>query len=115
MPHHRYDGLAEIDKDKIREHLADYQRLVAYWRKYPDRFIDYLCGLNPNNKFHFYVTQRMVLRIMMRYKTVYLVFSRGFSKSFMAVMALILKAVLYPGANIATVADQKGRIDCPHI
>lgn len=101
------DGLAEIDPAKVREHIDDYQHIIAYWRKYPDKFIDYLASLNPENKFHFYGIQRLVLRLMMRYKNVYLVFSRGFSKSFLAVMVLIIKAVLYPGATLATVAGQK--------
>lgn len=106
-PNRRSDGLAEIDKCKIQEHLEDYQHLIAYWRKYPDKFIDYLASLNPDNKFHFYGIQRVVLRLMMRYRNVYLVFSRGFSKSFLAVMVLIIKAILYPGATLATVAGQK--------
>lgn len=97
--------VVEIDKDKIRENLDKYQDIIAYWRKYPDKFIDYLCSMNPDNTFHFYYFQRIYLRIVMRYKTVYAVFSRGFSKSFLAVLSLMIKAVLYPRAKLATVAD----------
>lgn len=97
--------VVEIDKDKIRENLEIYQNIIAYWRKYPDKFIDYLCSMNPDNTFHFYYFQRIYLRIVMRYKTVYAVFSRGFSKSFLAVLSLMIKAVLYPRAKLATVAD----------
>ena len=97
--------VVEIDKDKIRENLESYQGIIAYWRKYPDKFIDYLCSMNPDNTFHFYYFQRIYLRIVMRYKTVYAVFSRGFSKSFLAVLSLMIKAVLYPRAKLATVAD----------
>lgn len=100
-------GRTEISKDKIKEHLSDYQDIIAYWRKYPDKFVDYLCSLNPDNSFRFYISQRIYLRIVMRYKTVYATFSRGFSKSFLAVLSLMLKAVLYPGAKLATVADGK--------
>lgn len=99
----------EIDKNKIRNNLEYYQRIISYWRKYPDKFIDYLCSLNPDNTFKFYFFQRMYLRIVMRYKTVYAVFSRGFSKSFLAVLSLMIKAVLYPRAKLATVADGKGQ------
>ena len=99
----------EIDKDKIRENLESYQDIIAYWRKYPDKFIDYLCSMNPDNTFHFYYFQRIYLRIVMRYKTVYAVFSRGFSKSFLAVLSLMIKAVLYPRAKLATVADGKAQ------
>lgn len=99
----------EIDKNKIRNNLEYYQRIIAYWRKYPDKFIDYLCSLNSDNTFKFYFFQRMYLRIVMRYRTVYAVFSRGFSKSFLAVLSLMIKAVLYPRAKLATVADGKAQ------
>lgn len=99
----------DIDKRSIAASLEDYQRIISYWRQYPDKFIDYLCSLNPDNTFHLLGVQRMYLRISMRYKTVYAVFSRGFSKSFLAVMCLMLKAILYPGSKLATVADGKGQ------
>lgn len=99
----------EVDKEKIKKHLPDYQRLIDYWRKYPDKFIDYLCSLNPDNTFRFYFIQRLVLRVFMRYRTVYAVFSRGFSKSFLAVMVLMIKAILYPGSKLATVAGGKSQ------
>lgn len=99
----------DIDKRSVAANLEDYQRIISYWRQYPDKFIDYLCSLNPDNTFHLLGVQRIYLRISMRYKTVYAVFSRGFSKSFLAVMCLMLKAVLYPGSKLATVADGKGQ------
>ena len=83
---HDKKSIAEIDPKKIEDNLDKYQRIIAYWRMYPDKFVDYMASLNPNNKFQFYPTQRMILRINMRYRTVYEVFSRGFSKSFMAVL-----------------------------
>lgn len=95
----------EIDKNKLRTHLSDYQHLISYWRAYPDKFVDYLCDLNPENKFKLFFTQRLYLRITMRYRNVYAVFSRGFSKSFISVLALMLKCVLYPGATLITVAE----------
>lgn len=99
----------EIDKSSIDEHIDDYRRIIAYWRAYPDKFVDYLCSMNPDNKFKFYFIQRVFLRIVMRYRTVYATFSRGFSKSFLSVLALMLKAVLYPGASLITVADGKSQ------
>jgi hypothetical protein len=99
----------EIDKNAVRENLTDYQKIIDYWRRYPDKFIDYLCSLNPDNSFSLYYIQRLYLRVVMRYRTVYAVFSRGFSKSFLAVMCLMIKATLYPGAKLATVADGKSQ------
>lgn len=106
---HDKKSVAEIDPKKIEDNLDKYQRIIAYWRMYPDKFVDYMASLNPNNKFQFYPTQRIILRINMRYRTVYEVFSRGFSKSFMAVLSLMVKAILYPGSTLITVADAKGQ------
>ena len=87
-------------KDKLRQ-------LIAYWRVYPDKFIDYLCSLNPKNTFHFFFYQRLFLRVAMRHQYVYATFVRAWSKSFMSVMCLMIKAVLYPGAKLFVVSGGK--------
>ena len=74
---------------------------------YPDRFVDYLCSLDPNNTFHFYFYQRLTLRIIFRHKYSYAVFCRAYSKSFLSILSLMLKAILYPGAHLFTVAAGK--------
>ena len=74
---------------------------------YPDRLIDYYCSLNPNNTFHFYWYQRLMLRALLRHKYNYFVFCRAYSKSFIGVMALMIKSILYPGLHSFTVAPGK--------
>ena len=49
----------DVPPEKIREDLPLLQDLIAYWRVYPDKFVDYLCSLNPNNSFKFYYYQRV--------------------------------------------------------
>lgn len=49
----------DVSEERVRQDLPDLQKLVAYWRVYPDKFIDYLCSLNPNNQFRFYYYQRV--------------------------------------------------------
>ena len=97
----------EITEELLMEHIDEYRELINYWRWYPDRLIDYYCSLNPDNTFHFYFYQRMFLRIVMRHRYVYATFVRAWSKSFMSVMALMLKAILYPGAKLFSVAGGK--------
>lgn len=97
----------DITPDVIRDDLSGLRRVIAYWRVYPDKFVDYLCSLNPNNTFKFYFYQRVYLRCMMRYRHVYLVCPRGFSKSFLAVLALMLKCILYPRCSIFVVSSGK--------
>lgn len=49
----------DVTPEKIGEDLPLLQDLIAYWRVYPDKFVDYLCSLNPNNSFKFYYYQRV--------------------------------------------------------
>lgn len=97
----------EISKERILENLEAYRQMVGYWRLYPDKFVDFLCSLNPDNTFHFFFYQRLFLRAVMRHKYVYATFVRAWSKSFMSVISLMIKAILYPGAKLFTVAGGK--------
>ncbi len=57
-------GVAESARDvdlsekNVMKHMDKYRQLIAYWRVYPDRFVDYLCSLNPKNSFKFFFYQR---------------------------------------------------------
>lgn len=66
----------EVTTDRIRACMPEMRKLIAYWRVYPDRFVDFLCSLNPNNTFKMYYFQRVYLRIVMRHKLCYCVFPR---------------------------------------
>ena len=103
----RKDLDSDAIKEEVHNHLEQYRELIAYWRIYPDKLVDYYLSLgNPYNfKFIFY--QRLFLRALFRHKYVYATFVRAWSKSFMSVMALMLKAILYPGAKLFTVAGGK--------
>lgn len=101
------DFQIEVTEELLRQNLDEYRKLISYWRIYPDRMVDYLCSLNPNNTFHLYFYQRLFLRIVMRHKMVYATFVRAWSKSFMSDLSLILKCILYPGAKIFSVAGGK--------
>lgn len=96
-----------ITEERLAENIGKYRELINYWRMYPDRLIDYYCSLNPKNTFHLFFYQRLFLRIIMRHRYVYATFVRAWSKSFMSVMALMLKAILYPGAKLFSVAGGK--------
>ena len=67
----------EISEELLRQNLNEYRNLIAYWRMYPDRLIDYYCSLNPDNRFHLFFYQRLFLRCLMRHKIVYATFVRA--------------------------------------
>lgn len=100
---------SEITPEYLREHLDELREVIAYWRMYPDRLVDYYCSLNPDNTFHLHWYQRLMLRGMMRHKNTYMVFCRGYSKSFVGILSLLLKGVLYPGLKMFTVSEGKGQ------
>ena len=94
-------GLSEERLEPLKPYLREY---IAYWREYPDMFIDFLQtgenGQIPESGLKFYFYQRVFLRAAMRYKYVYFVFPRAYSKSFLSVLTLMIRCILYPRAKL---------------
>lgn len=88
----------EVSEERLRDNLEAIRKEIAFYREYPDLFVDTIKGPDCNFKFRF--TQRIFLRCIMRHRYVYCTFTRGFSKSFLAIMGLMLKAVLFPGSKV---------------
>ena len=103
-------GISPERVEAIKPVLRDY---IAYWREYPDMFIDFLQtgvdGEIPKEGLRFYFYQRVFLRIALRYRQVYAVFPRGYSKSFLAVLSLMIRCILYPGAKLFSSAGGKSQ------
>ena len=87
-----------ISEERIKDQIPQIRDYVAFWREYPDIFVEFLCGSNPEN-FHLYLYQRIFLRAVMRHRYAYATFPRGYSKSFLSVLALMIRCVLYPGSH----------------
>ena len=88
-----------ISEERIRAQMPIIRQYIAYWREYPDMFIEFLCGNNPEN-FQLYFYQRLFLRAVMRHRYAYATFPRAYSKSFLSVLILMLRCVLFPGAHL---------------
>ena len=87
-----------LSEERIRACMPEVRRCIAFYREYPDIFIDDIKGPDCNFKFYFY--QRVFLRIVMRHRKVYATFPRAYSKSFLSMMALMLRCILYPGCEL---------------
>ena len=87
-----------VSEERLKENMDALREQIAFFRAYPDLFVDFIKG--PDCKFHFYFYQRIFLRIVMRHRKVYAVFPRAFSKSFLSMMALMLRCILYPGSEL---------------
>lgn len=89
-------------------HLRNY---IAFWREYPDLFVDFLVRGTRSEvregEFQFYFYQRVFLRVVMRYQYVYAVFPRAFSKSFLSIIALLCRCILYPRIKLFVTSGGK--------
>ena len=88
----------EITPDRIKAQLGEITKAASFWREYPDKFIDFMKG--PNSKFNLFFYQRVFLRSVMRNRYAYATFPRAYSKSFLSIMALLTRCILYPGAKL---------------
>lgn len=100
-----------LSEERVRAIVPSMRQYIAYWREYPDMFVDFLVrGTRTEPKegeFKFYFYQRVFLRTVMRYQYVYAVFPRAYSKSFLSVMALMCRCVLYPRCKLFVTSGGK--------
>ena len=100
-----------LSEERIEAVLPVIRQYAAFWREYPDLFVDFMVrGTRTEPKegeFKFYFYQRVFLRSVMRYQYVYAVFPRAYSKSFLSVMALMIRCILYPGAHLFVTSGGK--------
>ena len=105
---HKKIGLSEERIEAIKPQVRQY---IAFWREYPDMLVDFLQtgrdGTIPENGLKFFFYQRVFLRAAMRYKYVYMVFPRAYSKSFLSVLVLMCRCVLYPRAKLFVTSGGK--------
>ena len=99
-----------LSEERVNAALPIVRQYAAFWREYPDLFVDFMVrGFNEpkDGEFRFYFYQRVFLRSVMRYQYVYAVFPRAYSKSFLSVMALMVRCILYPGAHLFVTSGGK--------
>lgn len=87
-----------LSEERLLADLPQLRKLISYFRQYPDIFVDFIKGKNSTFNFLFY--QRIFLRIVMRHRYVYATFPRAYSKSFLSMMALMIRCVLYPNSHL---------------
>ncbi len=87
-----------LSEQRLNEQLDNLRKQIAFFREYPDLLVDFMKG--PNSTFNFKFYQRIFLRIVMRHRFVYATFPRAYSKSFLSVMALMLRCILYPNSHL---------------
>ena len=101
----------EITEERLMKILPVLREYIAFWREYPDIFVDFMRGDNPEN-FQLYFYQRVFLRAAMRHRYFYATFPRAFSKSFLSMLVLLIRCILYPNSHMFVSTGGKERIAC---
>jgi hypothetical protein len=91
----------------LEAHEELFRKYADFFTAYPDLFLDLIKPSNSNFVLFFY--QRIVLRAMMRFREVYIVACRAFSKSFLTILAIFLQCVFIPGTKRFICAPNKNQ------
>lgn len=89
-----------ISEERIKEQIPVIREYISFWREYPDIFVEFLCGESNPENFNLFFYQRVFLRAVMRHRYAYATFPRAYSKSFLSVLILILRCVLFPNSHL---------------
>lgn len=101
-----------ISEERIQAIIPAAREYIAFWREYPDLFIDFLLTGGKEDvetTFKFYTYQRLFLRAAMRHRKVFACFPRGYSKSFLSVLTQMIRCILFPGAKLYSAAGGKSQ------
>lgn len=90
-----------VDTDKERKQNYDNYNeeacalLVSYWRWYPDKFLDLI--ESEDSDYSLEIVQRVLIRAFCRFQNDFITGSRGTTKTYCALLSLIVMGVLWPG------------------
>lgn len=100
-----------LSEERVMACIPVARQYISYWREYPDMYVDFMAGKwlpdSPKETLKLFFYQRVFLRAAMRYKYLYAVFPRAYSKSFLAVLILMIRATLYSGAKLFVTSGGK--------
>ena len=91
-----------LTKENVDNNRELIEKYVQYFSAYPDIFLDLITPAETD--FHLYFYQRIFLRACMRFKFHHCTASRAYSKSFLSILAGILRCIFLPGTKGAIVA-----------
>lgn len=97
--------LGEKEKEEFDKNIINYYRFISWARWWPDLFLDLIKPESGGINLH--LDQRIMLRCLLRFYSVYGVFSRGFSKTYLEVLAMFLICMFYPAVELALTAQTK--------
>ena len=100
-------GAKVVTEERLYKILPELEQYYELWLAYPDKLVSLL--MPQDTSFKLFPFQTLILRVNQRYKKVFGTATRGYSKSFIAVLGKILKCVLLPGTKETIVAEHKNQ------
>ena len=98
-------SLGDKNKTAFEKNLRKYVELASWINWYPDLFLDLITPEEGGIKLH--ADQRIYLRCILRFFSVYGVFPRGWSKTYLEVLAMFVVAIRFPAIELALTAQTK--------
>lgn len=95
----------ELNEDWVNKNIEGIKKVCGIFTAYPDIFVDLITPVDSHMKLHFY--QRIFLRACMRYRYHYCCAPRAFSKTFLSILAMILRCIFLPGSKVFICAPSK--------
>lgn len=95
----------KVTEGRIMRNFNGLKKSISFFREYPDIFLDQFA--DPAEKFNFYFYQRVFLRATMRHRYVYATFPRAYSKSFLSILVLYVRCILFPNSKLFIVSGGK--------
>lgn len=94
-----------VTEDRLLRILPELEKYYELWLAYPDKLVELLLPLD--TYFKLLPFQVLALRINARHKLVFQSATRGYSKSFIAILDKILYGVLHPRGKASVVSEFK--------
>ena len=94
-------GVSELTG--IEKNIKNYSEFVSWARWYPDLFLDLIKPSTGGITLH--LDQRIFMRAIMRFVALYGVMPRGWSKTFLEVLCMMIVAIFFPGIELALTAQ----------
>ena len=100
------DRVKKAQNDSVfGKNLYKYVQFCSWARWYPDLFLDLIKPETGGITLH--PDQRIYLRCIMRFVSLYGVFPRGYGKTYDEVLAMYLTSIFFPGIDLAMTAQTK--------
>lgn len=96
-----------ITEEYLKQHEDLFIKYAEFFTAYPDLYLDMIKPVDSNFDLFFY--QRIVLRALMRYKSIYITACRAFSKSFLTILGMMLQCVFMPKTKRFICAPNKNQ------